>query len=368
MDNVCLVRTAHSKLMMAEALAYNQNCLSYVGDLFGPKYWSEETERYVRFFLDHFQYYKGTENIAPVAVLRTYPTMAYSSYNTQYSTYLFEQTLIQTRIPFDIIFDRHLEEELSKYKVLVLANQECMTDDQIGKVKSFVKNGGGLVVTGSTSLYNEWRRMRLRMGLRDMFDRDLPLPSEVIKATDNSTTGISGDFRLYSHSSLVRKLEGYSEAESSQVRNEYGKGRIVYIPEIKPGISKPASAANTSEYWVLPENFTELEEAVKWAAGEDTLSVEVQAPKYVTMEWLMQKNHNRMLIHLVNYNVRNQPEVKNIAVRLKIPEGKRVKHVTVLTPDTEVKSGSLPSHMDKGWLNFSVPGLNAYDLITVQFE
>lgn len=363
MDNIGLVQLGHNRLMMAETMAYNQNCLGYIGALLSPNYWDEETIRYVKYFHDHFPYYKHTENFAPVAVLRTFPTMAYSSYDTQYSTILFEQTLIQMHIPFDIIFDQHLEEDISKYKVLVLANQDCMTDAQIERLGAFVEAGGGLVITGNSSLYNEWRRRRHRLGFRDLFQEDLPFPP----GTKISQHPWSIDSKWYRHSSLVHELEGFTEEETGQIRGEYGKGRVAYINHIKPGLNKPSSTPPTSEYWKLPENFQELEDAVRWAAGEP-LPIDVKAPYYVTMEWLWQMESNRMIIHLVNYDVQNQPIVNDISIRLKLAEGKQVKDINIFSPDTEVKDGEVSYQTDNGWLCFSVPDLHIYNMIAIQYE
>jgi hypothetical protein len=46
-------------------------------------------------------------------------------------------------------------EKLSKYKVLYLADNVYLTEQQISNVKQFVFNGGGLIVSYATSLYNK---------------------------------------------------------------------------------------------------------------------------------------------------------------------------------------------------------------------
>lgn len=366
MNNLCFVRTAHDKLMMAEAMAYNQNCFGYVGDILGPKSWSEEVTRYINFFQHHFEYYKHTENIAPVAILRTFPTMAYSPYDTQYSTILFEQALIQNRIPFNIIFDLHLEKNLSEYKVLVLSDQDCMSDEQIQQIQAYVKAGGGLIITGNTSLYNEWRRRRHRLGLRDLFHEDLPYPPGA-KMTRDQSTGIA--FELYSHSSLTRELTGFTEKKIAEVRGQYGNGRVVYIPHVIPGLNKPSDTPPTGQYWKLPKNHQELVDAIRWASGEP-FPIEIKAPLHVTMEWLWQRDKDRMLIHLVNYDTKNFPTVNNISVEMKIPDEKHIKEIIIFSPDVEVnfKGDKLFFHIINGWLKFSVPRLHMYNLVAILYE
>ena len=384
LDNKLLYHTGHNKQLMAESMAYNQNCIGYIGALLSPYYWDEDAIRYIRFFHDHFQYYIHAKNIAPVAVLRTFPSMAYSDNNTRYSTYLYEQTLIQRKIPFDIIFDQHLKEGLPKYKVLIIANQECMTDEQTELVRAYVVAGGGLVITGKSSLYNDWRRRRNRLGLRDLFPEDLPYPPGTnLRQFENRVgelfTGLFGS-PWYSHSSLISELEGFTENKADQViKGEYGEGRVVYIPHIKPGLNKPPKAAPTSQYWKLPENYEELEDAVRWAAGEP-VPIEVQAPLHVTMEWTQQPKSDRMMVHLMNYDIQNHPIVENIGVRIKLPKGKQVKDINIFSPDIEINrnkgslffsrinDGVLPYQTNNGWINFSVPNLHVYDMVAVQYE
>ena len=69
----------------------------------------------------------------------------------------------------DIALGRDLTtENLSKYRVLVLANAACLSDAQIAAVTQFVEQGGGLVATHATSLYDELGNRRADFGLRDL--------------------------------------------------------------------------------------------------------------------------------------------------------------------------------------------------------
>jgi len=160
---------AYTPVTVPEQLAFNQHCL-------GPASMKPENWNYIKFLKKNFEHYVNTVNIADVAILRSYPSMAYNNYSTHQSTILFEQTLIQANIPFDIVFDDHLE-DLSKYKVLVLANQESLSNKALEQIKDFVNRGGGLVATGLTSLFDDWRRRRPTFGLIDLFQVEPPPPA-----------------------------------------------------------------------------------------------------------------------------------------------------------------------------------------------
>ena len=83
----------------------------------------QDIERYIRFYLDNNRHYAATRVVADVAILRSFPSMAFNSLGPHLESTLMEQLLIQYKVPFDIIFDQSLA-ALSKYCAVILANQE----------------------------------------------------------------------------------------------------------------------------------------------------------------------------------------------------------------------------------------------------
>ena len=70
----------------------------------------------------------------------------------------------------ECLYDLHLcAEELREAHVLVLANAASLSDAQLDVIREYVRNGGGLVATGETSLYDEMGRRRQDFGLADLF-------------------------------------------------------------------------------------------------------------------------------------------------------------------------------------------------------
>lgn len=69
----------------------------------------------------------------------------------------------------DIALGRDLTaENLAGYKVLVLPNAACLSDDQVAAINRYVEEGGGLVATHATSQYDEQGNRRVDFGLRDV--------------------------------------------------------------------------------------------------------------------------------------------------------------------------------------------------------
>jgi len=328
-----------STLQMAESMVFGRQCLGDVGGVLAGYDLPEDQRKYIQFFRRNFEYYRGVDNVADVAVLHSYATMGFNNDRPAVSTVLFEQTLIQAKVPFDIIFDDNLK-DLSKYRLLVLADQECLSDEQMTLIKKFVNQGGGLVATEHTSLYTEWRQRRRDFGLQDLFKVEAPPwhgargPEELLKV--------------------------------SPVPNQTGHGRVVYVAAIKPSVEKPPAVRMLSQYWKLPENWNELVESVKEAAA-GRLSTEVIAPLNVVVEVTAQREADKLLVHLLNYDVARTPLVSNIRVSLEIPEGKKLSKLSVVSPDEE-RTLSPSFVLRNRRVSFTVPCLKTYTLAAIQLE
>jgi hypothetical protein len=337
LNNRVFNHTGGRILEMAEAIAYNRQGMGSVGGLSSGDNLPREQKNYIEFFHKNFNYYRDIVNIADIAVLHSYATMAYNNDRPYQSTFLFEQALIQEKIPFDIIFDDNLK-DLKKYKVLVLADQECLNDEKLELIRSFVNQGGGLVATEHTSLFNEWRQRRSEFGLNDLF---------LVKAPEWQESGKEDILKI------------------AIQRNLYREGRVVYIPEIQPSIPKPPTVAMSGRYWKLPVNLKDLIESVKWASG-NSLSLNIEAPLSVTMELIQKEDKGALILHLLNYDS-GTPSVKNIKVDVQVPGGKKVTQVTVLTPDG--RSDEIVQFIEKGnRILFIVPKLMVYDMVVMKLE
>jgi hypothetical protein len=295
--------------------------------------------RYVNFYHRNFEHYQDIDNVADVAVLHSYATMGFNNDRPAVSTMLFEQALIQARVPFDIIFDANLQ-DLSKYRVLALPDQECLSDEQLDLIRQYVRGGGGLVATEQTSLYTPWRQRRREFGLKDLLKVGAP------------------PWQGARESEAVLKIPA--------VHNQVERGRVVYIPEVKPTIQKPRGARMTSEYWKLPANWKELIESVKWAAG-GRLSLEVTAPPTVVAELVEQKQKNTFIVHLLNYDVARVPAVRNIQLSVQLPGQRKVRKAFLLSPDEEGLH-PLPVTQKEGRATLTVPQVRTYALAVIQAE
>jgi hypothetical protein len=324
--NILLTYIAGDPLGMAESLAFNQT-LGFVGSC--PI--SPVTKRYIDFYREHRELFRGTRDVASVAVLRSYPSLTYHQPRVQLSTILVEQALIQARVPFDLVFDEHLA-DLSPYRVLVLPDTECLSDAQIESIRQFVAAGGGLVATGAAGLYDQWRRLRPAPGLHGLVDSQFPA-------------------RAYEE----RVAAAASAAGRPSRREDHG-GRVAYLPAVE--FDGPVPQFHSffpvdAQFWRAPRNAAEIIEAVRWAA-RDRIPVEVAGPDYLAANLVEQPGNRRLLLHLVNYNSSQGALAEPVRITLQAPEYHTVQQGVVYSPDL-AQPQPLTGTPTEGGISFLVP-------------
>ena len=77
---------------------------------------------------------------------------------------------MEEHLPITLITELELKPEvLDQYRVLILPNVACLSDQQVQTIRDYVTRGGGLVATGETSLCDELGRPRGDFALKDLF-------------------------------------------------------------------------------------------------------------------------------------------------------------------------------------------------------
>ncbi len=336
--NTLLTYIADDPVAMAECLSFNQTIGFAGSDPLSP-----EMLKYISFYRENRDYYQHTEDLTPVGILRSYPSLTYHHARCQLSAIQIEQALIQARLPFGLIFDEHLR-DLSQFQVLVLPDAECLTDVQLDLIRSFVEKGGGLVATGQSGLYDAWRRRRAEPGLRGIVDiRDQGSEYEETVGAMQITTG-------------------------APVRKEVGTGRSVYIP----GVAFDGTLPEMPDYfriddrfWKRPKNWQEIVEAIRWASG-NAIPVQIDGPDFLVANVVAQREKRRLLIHLVNYNAKNVPSLSAVQIRCRLPQSQAAPKAEVISPDLEAPQTLAPATKGSETL-FSVPGLKVYSVVIVSW-
>ena len=81
-----------------------------------------------------------------------------------------ETVLIENHIPYDFIADdQATSEKLEKYKIIVLPNVKCLSEQELEMLKAFTAAGGNIIATYETSLFRPDGKPRKDFGLAELF-------------------------------------------------------------------------------------------------------------------------------------------------------------------------------------------------------
>lgn len=333
--NVLFTYNHRAELNIAECLAFNQT----IG--WGGIYpLTPIMRKYIDFYRANRGLFDLSNDLADVAVLRSYASLTYNHSRCQLSAFLAEQALIEGAVPFHLIFDQHLE-NLSPYRVLVLPDSECLSDAQLQAIRRHVEGGGGLVVVGTSGMYDQWRRARVTPGLAGLVD-------------------VKVNIRGYEESVARRTADQGDEA-----RKEVGRGRVVYLPSLRFDGPLPEFGPYfrvDSRFWKNPANAKQFLDAVAWARNRQA-SVEVEGPKHLVCN--SASLPRLTTVHMVNY-IANQGPARNIRVTCRNPENVRGGSVSLFSPDFSDRR-KLEATTRGTTTSFTIPEMNTYAIAAVEW-
>lgn len=246
----------------------------------------------------------------------------------------------EEHLPLTVISDWNLNpEDLAPYKVLLLPNAACLDAAQVAAVEQFVRNGGGLVASLDTSLFDELGNPRKNFALARVLGVEyagLPATAAGKEEVDvNFAQALGPDYwekrknvfdfrqdpagllnqglmRTYVGAESVtfkgpalrvvkkdpaavtaavlraRSVEGAPELPGVITRS-YGKGRVAYL----------AAGLDAAYYlYAYPYQRLALKHAIQWAAASPP-PVRVEAPMCVHATVMrQQKAGQRLVVHL----------------------------------------------------------------------
>ncbi len=172
MNNMAFAYTI-TPLEMAESMAFNRDCLGclcwfeygqVVAQPGSKEPLSPALAPLVKFFHARRDLLREAQVVADVAVLRSFPSQVFGERRNADLTYRVEQTLIDNRVCFQIIYDQHLS-DLSRYRVLILAGCTALSDEQAQQIEQYAQSGGRICIVGPAGTHDEWLRPRQQQAL-----------------------------------------------------------------------------------------------------------------------------------------------------------------------------------------------------------
>jgi hypothetical protein len=379
-----------------------------------------------RWHKDHEQYLVNRQPIASVGVV-------WSQQNTDFfgrddADLLVElpwrgltQALIRARIPYLPVHADHIDGDAAQFSALVLPNLGAMSEAQVASVRRFVANGGGLLATGESSLFNEWGDPQPDFALADLFGAHL---TESRRAEDASRRrkGLSETAHTYLRLSPELRarvngpkigteppitgarhevLRGFEETDilpfggmleplrvdaDAQVLMTYVPSFPIYPPETAwmrepktdiPGliVRAPAGAGRVAFLPAdcdrrfardnLPDHGNLLANLVRWAA-KDAIPLNVNGAGLVDCHLYHQMG--RLILHLVNLTSAGtwrQPvdeliPIGPLQVRVRLPGDVRAKHARLLVAGKQIEAST-----SSGWSHFEVKSVLDHEVVVI---
>jgi hypothetical protein len=213
-------------------------------------------------------------------------------------------------IPMVSVERESFHRKLGPYRVLALAGEACLSDEQAEAVRRFVAAGGGLVASGETSLFDQSGGRRADFALADVlgahYQSCLPEgPRRLVPCGDHplaQALSDAGPPECDEPCAKVRAIgrtvarfipspsgdERSTDGVPGVIVQRFGKGRVVYLPGRLDAVAcvSPRPAIQRL-----------LAAAVRWAAHGE-LPVEVRAPGPIAVSLFEQPD--RWMVHLVN--------------------------------------------------------------------
>jgi hypothetical protein len=303
----------------------------------------------------------------------------------------FYHALVEARIPFEIIRDSQLDPaHVQQFRVLALPNLANLADAQCAQLKSFVEQGGGLVATHETSLYDERGRRRDDFGLAGLFGASFA--GNVIERQQNAYLNLED----HSHPLLAgledagRMIHGVKRVE---IRTAPGlRAPLMTVPTYPdlpmeevyvrdttttiPGVMVRSSGSGRVVYfpWDIDRTFWEimcqdhgivLANAVRWAANEEQ-PLRVEGPG--VLDVALWKQQSSVTVHLVNLSnpmmmkgpLREILPIGPQKVRVKLPDGAKARSVRFLVGAVK------PQWRQSGaWIETTTPPIALHEVIAI---
>jgi hypothetical protein len=325
--------------------------------------------------------------------------------------------LMRARIPYVPVHADHIERDAAKVRVLVLPNVGAMSESQTVAVRKYLQEGGSVIATGETSLYDEWGDIKEDYALADVFGAHyvkaqktteqklagnvyhtyLRLLPEIRSGVDGPKNGkepaVAGArheiFKGFEETDIVPfggmlydlKVDSGAQVlatfvpqfpvyppETAWMREPITKVPGIIVRETQQGGRVAFLPADLDRQYAInnhPDPANLIRNIVRWALrGNEILQVE--GVGLVDVHLYEQKN--RMVLHVVNLTSAStwrQPLEELIAVgpfhiKLKLQKGVRGRNA-----DSKVSKEKIKTDIADGWLNFTLASVLDHELIII---
>ncbi len=313
----------------------------------------------------------------------------------------FTDALIRARIPYLPVHADHVTRDAGRFAVLVVPNVGALSEDQCAALRAFTEDGGGLVVTGESSGYDEHGDRRDDLALSDV------LGVHAIWSHHGADEAAVANWESYAGHTYLRIEDPAADKEILTGFEDTGVlpfgGRLdvvrvepdvkvaltwvppfpIYPPE-KAWMSTPRTdvvalgtrtlpsgsrtaylAADVDRCFARhhhPDHGRLLANVVRWAAHDD-IPLDVDGAGVVDCH--LYRKDDRLVLHLVNLDqggawrgrLAELTPSGPYAVRVRVLEGLSPTRVQLL-----VAGGESAVSVSAGWAEFAVDRINDHEV------
>ncbi|NID10010.1 alpha-amylase family protein [Fibrivirga algicola] len=392
---------AEIRIWVAEGTANGMRpCfVKFGGDIY-DKRWMEAVAGLYEGYYRNETYLRNTASMARVGVMyseqtdRNYGGKPWQQKSGDHLDGIYH-TLVESRIPFDMVNDRLLTpNDLNRFKLLILPNIAALSDAQCTQIQAFVDGGGSIIATFETSLYDEEGNPRSDFGLAKLFGVSYagkvegPMRNSYLHLRhDNQNSqmkqilnGLTGTPRIINAIYKVNVTpvatfpnpvtliptypdlpmeDVYPRVFETDTRELYlrqvGKGRVAYLPG---DLDRSFWQLMTTDHGQLLRN------VIQWALDEEPI-VAVTGPGVIDVTvWRQAKSMTVHLVNLTNPMMMKGPfrELIPVAaqVTIPVPAGAKVTGVKLL-----MSGQKLSFALKNGKLSVSVPKVLDHEIVAL---
>jgi hypothetical protein len=314
---------SQNKVYLAESMAFGGASSPWGLNVHGIKDLEEVNRKYNRFFMLNEEMYAAEKDVSDVAILYSWQSHLYFEMDTfKPTSKALAQLLLDLKIPFDILMcEKGIDlKTLARYKMLVLPELGCVSNELIDLVRKYAAAGGQVVSVGPFGVYD------LKFNPRDAFPRFKNL---VYFTTDDFQNRFS------------KKGELGELPESTSV---------VYMYDPPKG--------------KLPDYFRK-----EILAKKPLVETNLPGGCFVNLT----QGENFVNLHLLNYQVYRLvtavrwclDPVKDVEVKIRL--SKPVRFARVISPDLNPMEQTIPFTQKKGYVNVTLPVLEHYSIIHLEY-
>lgn len=262
-------------------------------------------------------------------------------------------------------------ELLARYTMLYVPNAPCLSDAQCRMIAGYVDQGGKLLATHLTSVCDEYGRTRPDFGLAALFGASFQQP-EPVEIPDLYTKLPDGEeFPQDPQALPVRATTGEVLATTRDrghraslgpavLRRRQGAGEVIYIASSLEAVYEETRMKRLRAFfdtlvspWLTPTRRYEM----KFTPG---VMAHYMASRDTILLHLLADTGNK------NKHLRVREEylpVENIHLRIRIPEGRAPKSVSLLRAGDTLEAGNA-----RGWVETTVPRVLIHEAVRIDLK